>query len=171
MDNLREQVMINQFVMAAGCAREQARQLLQSSQWHFERALTMFFQEASLPGHHHHHQLKTPANTPVTPPNFPDALLALSKLSTTERASPTCSPNAGMTSPTHMCASPVSPPSYNLNQQSFQQQQQSFGMPPNNTCGNLNNFSNNFTSSSFSSPPLVSSPTHQQSAPRVIAQR
>ena len=36
MDGLREQVMINQFVMAAGCAREQARQILQASQWQFE---------------------------------------------------------------------------------------------------------------------------------------
>ena len=36
MDSLREQVMVNQFVLAAGCAREQARQLLQSSHWNFE---------------------------------------------------------------------------------------------------------------------------------------
>lgn len=33
---LREQVMINQFVLAAGCAREQAKQLLQSAHWQFE---------------------------------------------------------------------------------------------------------------------------------------
>lgn len=36
MDNLREQVMVNQFVMAAGCHIEQARQLLQASKWNFE---------------------------------------------------------------------------------------------------------------------------------------
>ena len=36
MDALREQVMINQFVLAAGCAREQAKQLLQSAHWQFE---------------------------------------------------------------------------------------------------------------------------------------
>lgn len=36
MDGLREQVMINQFVMVAGCAREQAKQLLQATQWQFE---------------------------------------------------------------------------------------------------------------------------------------
>lgn len=36
MDSLREQVMINQFVLAAGCAREQAKQLLQATQWQFE---------------------------------------------------------------------------------------------------------------------------------------
>lgn len=36
MDSLREQVMINQFVLAAGCAREQAKQLLQSAHWQFE---------------------------------------------------------------------------------------------------------------------------------------
>lgn len=36
MDSLREQVMINQFVVAAGCARDQAIQLLQSTHWQFE---------------------------------------------------------------------------------------------------------------------------------------
>ena len=36
MDALREQVMINQFIMVAGCAREQAKQILQASQWQFE---------------------------------------------------------------------------------------------------------------------------------------
>lgn len=36
MEGLREQVMINQFIMVAGCAREQAQQILQSSQWQFE---------------------------------------------------------------------------------------------------------------------------------------
>ena len=36
MENLREQVMINQFVMAAGCTRDQAKQILQAAQWQFE---------------------------------------------------------------------------------------------------------------------------------------
>ena len=36
MDNLREQVMINQFVLVAGCNVDQARHLLQSSNWNFE---------------------------------------------------------------------------------------------------------------------------------------
>ena len=34
--SLCPQVMINQFVMAAGASREQARQLLQSAHWQFE---------------------------------------------------------------------------------------------------------------------------------------
>lgn len=38
MDALKEQAMINQFVMAAGCAREQAKQLLQAAHWQFEVA-------------------------------------------------------------------------------------------------------------------------------------
>lgn len=33
---LREQVMINQFVLAVGCAREQAKQVLQAAHWQFE---------------------------------------------------------------------------------------------------------------------------------------
>lgn len=36
MDSLREQVMINQFVVAAGCAHDQARKLLQAAHWQFE---------------------------------------------------------------------------------------------------------------------------------------
>ena len=33
---LKEQVMINQFVLAAGCSLEQARQMLVDAQWQFE---------------------------------------------------------------------------------------------------------------------------------------
>ena len=36
MDSLRNEVMVNQFVMVAGCARDQARQLLQGANWQFE---------------------------------------------------------------------------------------------------------------------------------------
>ncbi|KAH9633765.1 hypothetical protein HF086_002216 [Spodoptera exigua] len=82
---LREQVMINQFVLAAGCAQEQAKQLLQAAHWQFE-------------------QLMTPCNTPATPPNFPDALAAFSRLSTT--GSPN---NAGGTGCGGAAAPPVSP--------------------------------------------------------------
>lgn len=93
MDNLREQVMVNQFVLVAGCHIEQARQLLQASNWHFETALSMFFQDATIPmcrscnGNHPntHYPMCTPANTPATPPNFPDALTAFSKLSTGDK--------------------------------------------------------------------------------------
>ncbi|XP_065579947.1 UBA-like domain-containing protein 2 [Artemia franciscana] len=86
-NSLREHVMINQFVLAAGCSREQARQILLSAQWQFQSALSIFFQEFSPQGHSHYNQLCTPANTPATPPNFPDALMALSKWSTAERHS------------------------------------------------------------------------------------
>lgn len=39
MDELRHQVMINQFVLTAGCAADQAKQLLQASHWQFEVCL------------------------------------------------------------------------------------------------------------------------------------
>lgn len=87
MDSLREQVMINQFVLAAGCARDQAKQLLQSTHWQFETALSIFFQEGSVGNCHtngHYNPMCTPANTPATPPNFPDTLLAFSKMSTSD---------------------------------------------------------------------------------------
>ncbi|XP_063382572.1 UBA-like domain-containing protein 1 [Cydia fagiglandana] len=104
---LREQVMINQFVLAAGCAREQAKQLLQAAHWQFETALSIFFQEVALPAGANgiaapfRQQLMTPCNTPATPPNFPDALAAFSRLSTTG------SPAAGGAGPA--AAPPVSP--------------------------------------------------------------
>ena len=36
MENLREQVMINQFVLVAGCQAERAKQLLSAAKWQFE---------------------------------------------------------------------------------------------------------------------------------------
>uniref|UniRef100_A0A8C9FDP8 UBA like domain containing 1 n=1 Tax=Pavo cristatus TaxID=9049 RepID=A0A8C9FDP8_PAVCR len=54
MEELRHQVMINQFVLAAGCAADQAKQLLQAAHWQFETALSAFFQETNIPYSHHH---------------------------------------------------------------------------------------------------------------------
>ncbi|CAH0584289.1 unnamed protein product [Chrysodeixis includens] len=107
---LREQVMINQFVLAAGCAQEQAKQLLQAAHWQFETALSIFFQEVAIPAGangiaapHYRQQLMTPCNTPATPPNFPDALAAFSRLSTTG------SPNNAGGGCANAAAPPVSP--------------------------------------------------------------
>uniref|UniRef100_A0A9L0S480 UBA like domain containing 1 n=1 Tax=Equus caballus TaxID=9796 RepID=A0A9L0S480_HORSE len=48
-------------------------------------ALSAFFQETNIPYSHHHHQMMcTPANTPATPPNFPDALTMFSRLKASE---------------------------------------------------------------------------------------
>ncbi|XP_010642409.1 UBA-like domain-containing protein 1 isoform X2 [Fukomys damarensis] len=50
-----------------------------------ETALSAFFQETNIPYSHHHHQMMcTPANTPATPPNFPDALTMFSRLKASE---------------------------------------------------------------------------------------
>ncbi|KAM9746226.1 UBA-like domain-containing protein 2 isoform 3-T13 [Menidia menidia] len=86
MDELRHQVMINQFVLTAGCAADQAQQLLQAAHWQFETALSSFFQEANVPGHHQ--MMCTPRNTPATPPNFPDAITMFSNLRASERGPP-----------------------------------------------------------------------------------
>ncbi|KAK6170366.1 hypothetical protein SNE40_018776 [Patella caerulea] len=111
MENLKEQVMINQFMLATGCVAVEAKQLLQATKWQFEAALSMFFQETVVPtmcrtcnGNHAsgNYPLCTPANTPATPPNFPDALNALARLSTTEKYSN--SPYAS--SPQQMSRSP-----------------------------------------------------------------
>lgn len=36
MDGLKQQIMINQFIMATGCSAEQAMQILQASHWEYE---------------------------------------------------------------------------------------------------------------------------------------
>ncbi|XP_028845549.1 UBA-like domain-containing protein 1 [Denticeps clupeoides] len=103
MDELKHQVMINQFVLTAGCAADQAKQLLQAAHWQFETALSAFFQETNTPCGHHHQMMCTPANTPATPPNFPDTLTMFSRLKTSESFS--SSPGMGA-----MATSPPPPP-------------------------------------------------------------
>lgn len=108
---LREQVMINQFVVAAGCAHEQAKQILQSAHWQFETALSIFFQDAAIPtcpqgASTHFGQVITPCNTPATPPNFPDTLLAFSKLSAGNGNSPSTNQVGGNPLPPQSRRSP-----------------------------------------------------------------
>ncbi|XP_012539421.1 UBA-like domain-containing protein 2 isoform X1 [Monomorium pharaonis] len=140
MDALREQVMINQFVLAAGCAREQAKQLLQAAHWQFETALSIFFQEAAIPscaqGAGTHFGQITPCNTPATPPNFPDALLAFSKMSAGEKTPSGMSPSQNgfqtnstpMASIVHHTAGGRCSASGNTTQQQTQSQQTQFGL-------------------------------------------
>ncbi|XP_028332955.1 UBA-like domain-containing protein 1 [Gouania willdenowi] len=104
MDELKHQVMINQFVLTAGCAADQAKQLLQAAHWQFETALSAFFQETNIPYGHHHQMMCTPANTPATPPNFPDALTMFSRLKASE------SFNSGSSSSPMAAAMATSPP-------------------------------------------------------------
>ncbi|ERE74163.1 UBA-like containing protein [Cricetulus griseus] len=81
---LKHQVMINQFVLTAGCAADQAKQRLQAAHWQLETAFSAFFQEPNIPCSHHHQMLRTPANTPATLPNFPEALTKCSSLKASE---------------------------------------------------------------------------------------
>ncbi|CAN9505028.1 unnamed protein product [Ophioblennius macclurei] len=103
MEELRHQVMINQFVLTAGCAAEQAQQLLQAAHWQFETALSAFFQEVNIPGHHQ--MMCTPRNTPATPPNFPDAIAMFSKLRASECGS---AAPGGSSQPSMACSPPAS---------------------------------------------------------------
>ncbi|TRY83734.1 hypothetical protein DNTS_003950 [Danionella cerebrum] len=108
MEELRHQVMINQFVLTAGCAADQAKQFLQASHWQFETALSTFFQEANIP--YSHQMMCTPANTPATPPNFPDALAMFSRLKATESLSNGSSMVSTATSPSSHATWTMSPP-------------------------------------------------------------
>ncbi|NXS35871.1 UBAD2 protein, partial [Pomatostomus ruficeps] len=103
MEELRHQVMINQFVLAAGCAADQAKQLLQAAHWQFEvrdGAAAGTDREAPVteltPPFSCAPQMCTPSNTPATPPNFPDALAMFSKLRTSESLQSSNSPITSM---------------------------------------------------------------------------
>uniref|UniRef100_A0A4W5NN31 Uncharacterized protein n=1 Tax=Hucho hucho TaxID=62062 RepID=A0A4W5NN31_9TELE len=68
-------------------------------------ALSAFFQETNIPYGHHHQMMCTPANTPATPPNFPDALTMFSRLKASESFN-SSSPMASMATsppPPHGC--------------------------------------------------------------------
>ncbi|TRY68336.1 hypothetical protein TCAL_01403 [Tigriopus californicus] len=94
MDQLREQTMINQFIYAAGCDRCTAEKCLIQSNWQFQMALSYYFQEATIPKPTNNLSVLTPMNTPVTPPNFPDALTMFSKMSTMDGMNLATSPQA-----------------------------------------------------------------------------
>ncbi|XP_040583320.1 UBA-like domain-containing protein 1 isoform X2 [Lepeophtheirus salmonis] len=87
MDTLKENVMINQFVLVAGCSRDQATKILSQAGWQFQTALSMYFQEAAIPKNNAGLALLTPTNTPATPPNFPEALNMFSNMSTSDSSS------------------------------------------------------------------------------------
>ncbi|XP_068102550.1 UBA-like domain-containing protein 1 [Hyperolius riggenbachi] len=80
IEQLKQQLLVSQFVLTAGCATDQAEQLLRAAHWQYETALSAFFQESSHPYIPHHQMMGTPANTPATPPNFPDTLTMFSRL-------------------------------------------------------------------------------------------
>ncbi|XP_073492344.1 UBA-like domain-containing protein 1 [Aquarana catesbeiana] len=84
IEQLKQQLLVSQFVLTAGCATDQAEQLLRAAHWQYETALSAFFQESSHPYIPHHQMMGTPANTPATPPNFPDALTMFSRLKASE---------------------------------------------------------------------------------------
>ncbi|MEQ2210815.1 hypothetical protein XENOCAPTIV_019872 [Xenoophorus captivus] len=67
MDELKHQVMINQFVLTAGCAADQAKQLLQAAHWQFETALSAFFQETNIPYGHHHQMVSDDSSNRIKP--------------------------------------------------------------------------------------------------------
>lgn len=84
MDDLKHQVMINQFVLAAGCLSHEAKTYLKSSHWQFEAALSLYFGESGIPNQQCHHPNRPPANTPATPPGFSEALLSFAKMDSGE---------------------------------------------------------------------------------------
>ncbi|KAF1586897.1 UBA-like domain-containing protein 2, partial [Eudyptes moseleyi] len=96
MEELRHQVMINQFVLAAGCAADQAKQLLQAAHWQFEVGTPKASVTDLTPTFSSPPQMCTPSNTPATPPNFPDALAMFSKLRTSENLQSSNSPITSM---------------------------------------------------------------------------
>ncbi|PNJ16649.1 UBALD1 isoform 7 [Pongo abelii] len=124
MDELKHQVMINQFVLTAGCAADQAKQLLQAAHWQFETALSAFFQETNIPYSHHHHQMASEsfhsggsgspmaATATSPPPHFPHAATSSSAASSwPTAASPPGGPQHHQPQPPLWTPAPPSPAS------------------------------------------------------------
>jgi len=120
MEQLREQVMINQFVQVTGSGREQAAEILSTAQWQLQAALSRYFDETVTPyrsGGGGGIPWGTPSNTPATPPNFGEALAAFSALSTAQGCKLATSPLAQAPRqflPMSPPNQPFSPPSKNL---------------------------------------------------------
>jgi len=96
MEQLREQVMINQFVQVTGSGREQAAEILSTAQWQLQAALSRYFDDTVTPYRSGGGGIPwgTPSNTPATPPNFGEALAAFSALSTAQGCKLATSPLA-----------------------------------------------------------------------------
>jgi len=119
MEQLREQVMINQFVQVTGSGREQAAEILSTAQWQLQAALSRYFDETVTPYRSGGGGIPwgTPSNTPATPPNFGEALAAFSALSTAQGCKLATSPLAQAPRqylPMSPPNQPFSPPSKNL---------------------------------------------------------
>jgi len=85
--NLRQQLLITQFINICGGTREQAIHLMTEANWNFDGALSLFFREVQIcppPTQNNNFQPFTPRNTPATPPNFPETLELFHKLRTSE---------------------------------------------------------------------------------------
>eukprot|EP00128_Syssomonas_multiformis_P008121 Colp12_sorted_trinity150504_noHs@7869 len=85
--DLRQQTMINQFVFATGCTSEEAKLTLERCKWQYDIAISTYHSELGpMAGTAKPSQLgtgfqpNTPANTPVTPPAFPDTMTAFKSL-------------------------------------------------------------------------------------------
>ncbi|CAF1168189.1 unnamed protein product [Rotaria sp. Silwood1] len=88
-ETLAHLVIINQMTATTGCTHEQAKQLLISTDYRLEAAINLFFDERTMPiPCCKFSELMTPANTPATPPNFPETLLSLNKLTTLSATPP-----------------------------------------------------------------------------------
>eukprot|EP01134_Creolimax_fragrantissima_P007606 CFRG7606T1 len=96
MDNiaLRQQTALNHLMHATGCKPEEAKQLLEKSNWQFEIAVSRFYGEV-VPDQ----SLRakpfpafTPANTPASPSGLQEAMSALQNMNV-EKSDSTCRKN------------------------------------------------------------------------------
>ncbi|OAF66238.1 hypothetical protein A3Q56_06044 [Intoshia linei] len=89
---LHKDIKINQLIHVAGLKYDDAYALLKKAHWKYETALSMFFDENVVVKQPNDDKIDTnllknpsiqaPANTPVTPTNYNDAISMLSKMTT-----------------------------------------------------------------------------------------
>lgn len=85
--NLKQQVMLSQFMSITGTNLEQSIQILQSTNWQYQTALSLFFGDISLNKSCPNQSPICPCSTPVTPPNMEFMEKAFSKLGSTQSSS------------------------------------------------------------------------------------
>ncbi|CAF3404353.1 unnamed protein product [Rotaria socialis] len=102
-ETLSHLVIINQMTATTGCTHEKAKQLLISTDYRLEAAINLFFDERTMPiPCCKFSELMTPANTPATPPNFPETLLSFNKLSTSTPTGTTPPPSSSSSTTTNI---------------------------------------------------------------------
>lgn len=133
--NLKQQVMMNQFMSITGCTIEQSIHLLASTNWQYQIALSLFFDDYSLSS-------MQPPPPPIPPPN-PNKPLVQSKSNGNSSNNLVCLNSLSLCAPSN---TPVTPPNLEYLEKAFSKLNSTLNT---NTTGvNTSSINNNQSASS-----------------------